>query len=762
MKLPAKRAVNLSVALFGATLTMSSSLFAQDETSAQAESDSGVGAGASVQLAAAQVATLAPVVVVGTRHPRAASDVVNTVSVIEQEDVEQRQVFDLIDLVREEPGVSVDADDTRFGSGGFRIRGIGGNRVLTLVDMVPVADRFFVGEFADSGRDFLDVGMIGRVEILRGPASVLYGSQAIGGVVSMHTLSPQDLLRGEDNAYRVLAGYRGDRNGGNLGVQGAWGDEHNAFLVAAGGRYQQQREPTDFPDDLELEDREQWRKSLLLKQEAYMANDSRLTMVLDIDDGRTDIDMQSLLTMTHPDYQQRFRNTTRLDGEDEQSRVRASVHYEFYPQEEMRVAWRAYTQTTALQQLTEEERVIAPTPIYIERKFDYKREVHGLGVDVQKGVGDRHLVGYGVDVNAGRIEQRRDAFANNMNDGSDMTVPPGEVFPRRDIPITNTVNAGIYLNDEISLADGNFFVIAGVRYDYQKFESQDDMILQNSELDYSLVTMEDDRVSANLGLRWPLNDVLTLSAQYAQGFRAPPPEDVNLVLFYQMPFVTVKSLPNPELKPETSEGYELGLSLQQPDYAVRVSAFDNKYEDFIQSRALVDIDTGTVPPTRIFQSINVDRVRIYGAELRYLQQLGGWSDALQDWSFEVGAEWLRGENRDTEERLNEVGPPRAVVALQWAPSDSWSVRTVSTFVREQKHLDETVAPQFATSGYGVHDLTVDYRFARNWTARAGVFNLADKKYYEWAAVSNRVEDDPLLPYLAASGRHLSLGIEGRF
>src|SRR5690606_40914692 len=104
MKLPAKRAVNLSVALFGATLTMSSSLFAQDEASAQAEPGSDVVAGAPVQLAATQVTTLAPVVVVGTRHPRAASDVVNTVSVIEQEDVEQRQVFDLIDLVREEPG----------------------------------------------------------------------------------------------------------------------------------------------------------------------------------------------------------------------------------------------------------------------------------------------------------------------------------------------------------------------------------------------------------------------------------------------------------------------------------------------------------------------------------------------------------------------------------------------------------------------------------------------------------------------------------
>jgi len=301
-----------------------------------------------------------------------------------------------------------------------------------------------------------------------------------------------------------------------------------------------------------------------------------------------------------------------------------------------------------------------------------------------------------------------------------------------------------------------------VRYDYQKLESESDLILENTGLNYPLTELEHDRVSANLGLRWPATDALTFSAQYAQGFRAPPPEDVNLVLFYQLPFVTVTSIPNPDLKPETSEGYELGVAYESPAYALRFSAFDNYYEDFIQSRTLVNTDPGTTPPTQTYQSINIDRVRIYGAELRYLQQLGAWNAGLQDWSFELGAEWLRGENRETDEPLNDVGPPRAVLALQWEPTDNWSARAVSTFVRRHDRLDETADDLYSPAGYAVHDLTVDYRFAPDWTMRAGVFNVADKKYYEWAAVSNRVEDDPLLPYLAASGRHLSLGIEGRF
>src|SRR5690554_5461080 len=53
--------------------------------------------------------SLAPVVVVGTRHPRVATDVAGSVAVLDQEEIKQRQVIDLTDLVREEPGISIDA-----------------------------------------------------------------------------------------------------------------------------------------------------------------------------------------------------------------------------------------------------------------------------------------------------------------------------------------------------------------------------------------------------------------------------------------------------------------------------------------------------------------------------------------------------------------------------------------------------------------------------------------------------------------------------
>src|SRR5512139_3908408 len=116
------------------------------------------------------------------------------VSVIPQETIERTLVTDVKQLVRYEPGLSVRSDPFRFGTDTISVRGIGGNRVAVEVDGVPAAGGFAVGNFADSGRSFVDPAFLQRVEVLRGPASALYGSDAIGGVVAMTTVSPGSVL----------------------------------------------------------------------------------------------------------------------------------------------------------------------------------------------------------------------------------------------------------------------------------------------------------------------------------------------------------------------------------------------------------------------------------------------------------------------------------------------------------------------------------------------------------------------------------------
>ena len=150
------------------------------------------------------------VTVTATRTEQTLDQVPSTVSVQTERDIDQKNVKNIQDLVRYEPGVSVGGSGDRFGLSGFTIRGIGGNRVLTQVDGVGMPDAFSFGGFLSAKRDYVDVDTVKQVEIIRGPASSLYGSDAIGGAVSFLTKDAGDYLDEGDDAYaRLKTGYDG-------------------------------------------------------------------------------------------------------------------------------------------------------------------------------------------------------------------------------------------------------------------------------------------------------------------------------------------------------------------------------------------------------------------------------------------------------------------------------------------------------------------------------------------------------------------------
>ena len=133
------------------------------------------------------------ITVTGTRTPRAVNDLPATVTVFELEDIEFYQSQDLRDLLRYEPGVSV-RNNLRYGLQDVNIRGIEGNRVLFQLDNIRLPERFEFGPFNVGRGDYVDLATVQAVEVLRGPASTLYGSDALGGVVSFRSLEAEDLL----------------------------------------------------------------------------------------------------------------------------------------------------------------------------------------------------------------------------------------------------------------------------------------------------------------------------------------------------------------------------------------------------------------------------------------------------------------------------------------------------------------------------------------------------------------------------------------
>jgi len=144
------------------------------------------------------------VTVTAPRTEKPADKVPATVTVITSQRIEEELTTDIKDLVRFEAGVSVRNNPARFtaagsttgrdGNSGFNIRGLEGNRVLILTDGIRVPDAYSFGAQANGRGDYVDLGTLKSVEILRGPASALYGSDGVAGAVSFTTKDPSDYL----------------------------------------------------------------------------------------------------------------------------------------------------------------------------------------------------------------------------------------------------------------------------------------------------------------------------------------------------------------------------------------------------------------------------------------------------------------------------------------------------------------------------------------------------------------------------------------
>lgn len=123
--------------------------------------------------------TLDELVVSASRIPVPPKQVGSSVSVIRSEDIKVRQPRTVDELLREVPGVAVNAATGSFTQ--IRMRGAEGNHTLVELDGIKLNDPYWGNEFHF---EHLPVQMIDRIEVLRGPQSSIYGSDAIGGVIA--------------------------------------------------------------------------------------------------------------------------------------------------------------------------------------------------------------------------------------------------------------------------------------------------------------------------------------------------------------------------------------------------------------------------------------------------------------------------------------------------------------------------------------------------------------------------------------------------
>ncbi len=694
-------------------------------------------------------AALDPIVVVATRHPGSVWDVAASVSVLSAESAQSELAADLRDMFRYQPAIRVDGGGTRFGGSGFRIRGLGDNRVLTLVDGIPVAERFSVGSYADSGRDYAELGLVREVEVLRGPASSLYGSRALGGVVAIETLDPEDLLGASGRGGRVLGLFSGDREQLGASAVQAWGWAEGTALLALTRRQGHELDAAGA----DTVDPQRWHRDAVLFKSHLVAGAGTLRLLADYGQTRRDTEVQTLLG------QGRFINTTALAADDAQDAWRVGAEFEqSMPPGRRRVLWRAYATRSWLTQGTDEYRQRADPPVRQQRVFEFSQRVAGFGVDVRQPLnwhGWTQTLGYGIEGAAGILQEGRDALQTDLEDGSQTTVILGESFPRRDFPGTDTLDLGSYATAEVSAPGSAFTFLPGVRYDYYQLNAHSDPRFENGSPNVGVTDLSNDAWTPRLGLLYRLTADLRGFAQYTRGFRAPPAFDVNLGL--DLPTVNARALPNPDLDPEYSSALELGLRHRSGHAQIELSVFETHYRDFILSNSFIGVDPDT--GTRLFQSRNVERAWIHGIELNWRQHLEVFG--APGWSAELAGAWLRGENRDTDQPLPAVEPAKLVFGVDHrTPRSVLRLRLVAVDRRDGG--DDAGTPQFQAPGYAVVDITGEYFPVPRVALRAGLFNAFDRQFWEWGDVYGRAAGDPQIAALAHAGRYVSFGAQFTF
>ena len=693
------------------------------------------------------------VTVTATLRPAPLQDTPGTVSVIDGDAIAERLARDFADLVKYEPGVYVENNVTRLGLNGFNVRGIGGNRVQTRVDGVQTAEQFAFGPFAVH-RAGLDVDALKSVEIVRSANSALYGSDALGGVVSLFTRDPADYLRGRRFHLGVKTSWDGRAReaGGQVALAGG-GERVQASLFASldrGHEVGNQGSVAARDDTRTLPNPQDAAGSqLLAKLVVTPAAGNVLRAAAEVHDTRVETEWYSdraRIALGSLRY-----DTLDSDAVDTQDRLRLSVDQTLASRGLDHVSWRVHAQTSDTSQVIDRRRRTlvdgALVPTLRRGVLDYEQAGRGAAAQVRErlpGPGGGVLVTAGGSYTADRFDMLRDRRETLAASGE--PAPSDLIFPTKYFPESRVSEAGAYAQAEFPL--GRVTLTPGLRYDRFTLDADQDDAVYRAGLNPEAVDFGDAALSPKAGAALKLNDALTLHAQYAAGFRAPPFSAVNTGFTSLRGGYT--TLPNPDLRAERSDNLELGLRAAFDRASIDATVFSNWYDGFIELETL-----GENPATRLleFRSENLEAARIGGLELRAEVYLDGGVTLRGAYARIEGVEILRDAATPAlaeSTPLGSVAPNEGVVGLRYArPSGRWgqelSVRLVESAAGRH---DQS---WFEPGGYAVVDLTGFVSPAESLTLRFGLLNLTDAKYFEWWNVRGRPADDPAIERYTSPG-----------
>ena len=723
-----------------------------------------IGAVFSGQLYAAQMpvaqAEIEPVVVTADRNAQTLDKAAPNVSVIGRKTLNQASAQNLDDIVMYESGVSVPSDNNRRGHAGINIRGIDGNRILMMVDGVRIPESYAGGgsNGAISGRDMVESDTLKQVDIVKGPYSALYGSDALGGVVNMVTLSPSDFVdEGKRGHFGLKHGYRSrDRSHGvtatvagfhenaegllmltrrqgheteNMGSDTSYStartatnpQKNNAYNILAKGNIGNERHRLET-----------------LYEQYYHANDTVLA---------NGLGSQSRGPVTIA--------TSESNARDRIRRQRIEAGYRYTGEGRLKEA-----NLTAYQQKlrTEDDAVdvsmtrmgarqLGNSTRYSDYGFNQTiRGLNGRGVWEFDGAVKQTIVA-GAEYKHTETARPRDSLTVDNLTGAVSKVYAGSTYPNKTFPDSKRKTFSVYAQDSLTFGNG-IVLTPALRYEKDKLNTSTDQAYLNANPSGTATRFSDSAFTPSLRLSVPMGEQFTGFATYSQGFRTPPFDSATMAFANTTYGYAV--IPNANLKSERSNSFELGMKFKNERTRAQVTAFYNRYRNFINR---TEIGTSTVGrrPIIQYQYQNLDHVKTYGAEASAAYKF------LPGWQVSGSIAWMRGEQQDGKP-LDSAYPLNGVLGLDYT-QEKWGVGTKLRW--SKKHSRVSSDTVFQAPGYGVWDVGAWYKPFKNLEIGANIYNVGNKKYWQHADVAG-MSRTSVMDLYTETGRNFAATVQLKF
>ena len=726
---------------------------------------------------------LEEVTVVGSRIGKPWIDAPGSTLKTDSEELLKLGTQDLAGFAKYDPTVSLPFDFSsgdgayaygQSGYGSVNIRGMEGNRIAIELDGVRQPPQYVSTAFDQGsdggaggiGRDYFDPAMFEMIEVLKGGASALYGSDALGGVVAFTTPGPEHFLKGGDRGGLLRTQYFSVNESFATQAGGAVRAGDTSFMLM--GAYRNGGETANNgnvpPNPASFDS-----YSLLFKAEHRWGR-HLLRLAVETFQRDTFINAKSAAESPFVLFNNFVHNQQFLE------RQRVSAWWEYEPERwldevKTHVYWQQASSTSESDSASKPVLdggglPIPGTTTTRQQSIQFDTDILGLSSTATKEFdgpgGTIHQLLMGIDVSYEESENRFERINNGLPSDR-ISFSPSE-----------TTRAGIFVQDEIRIGE-RWFVTPGLRVDWQSIKPNPDQAYLDrlaSLGNFGYAPPEDYEnvaFSPRLTVAWKPEDTLQWYASYAHGVRNPTAEELSMIFDHPPDSSNpagAMTVPNPDLEEERSDAFEIGVKSDNEVGRFQAAAYYTRYSDFIEN----GVDTGDDDDDGrdILTTVNRGRSEIYGFELSGTYNLGHRWDAAAGWQIGLSTGKSVGINRTDDTWLNTIEPWKTIAFIGYEdPAGKFGARLTGIYTDEVTRVDDTTNQSefYRPPAWFTLDLGVFWRPDETLTIHAGLNNIFDEKYWTWGSVrrgNGHLGGTSVSERSTAPGRNFSLSLTKTF